>query len=83
MSINDIKPPNMGITGTVGTIETTGVANTAISQVDMNLRVISAFQVASYLFIVIGLIVGISYMIKSKKKAIHKIISMKFPTHIH
>lgn len=61
MSVNDIKPLN---TVTAGTI----------SQENMNLRILSFIHTASYLLIIIALIVSIIYMIKSRKKIINKII---------
>lgn len=62
MSINDIKLPDMETAGAV------------ISQGEMNLRLISIIHVTSYLLIIIGLIVGIIYMIKSRKRTINKVI---------
>lgn len=62
MSINDIKPP------------TTVATETAISQGDMSLKIISYLHVLSYLLIIIGLIVGIIYIVKSRKKTVQKII---------
>ncbi len=62
MSINDIKALK------------TSTAETIISQGDMSLRIISFIHTASYLLMIIGLIVSIIYMIKSRKKIINKII---------
>lgn len=68
MPINDIKPP---ITGTTGS---TQAAQNVINQGDMSLRILGYLHVLSYLLIIIGFIVGIIYIIKSRKKTIHKII---------
>lgn len=62
MSIDDVKMTN---TESIGA---------TINQADMNIRIISALHVASYILIIIGLIVGIIYMIKSRKRTTHKII---------
>lgn len=45
-----------------------------ISQGEIILRIISIMHIASYLLIIIGLIVSIVYMIKSKKRTINKFL---------
>lgn len=47
---------------------------TIISQNQMIVKIISMVQIVSYLLIIVGIIVGIIYMVISKKKTINKII---------
>lgn len=77
MSIDDIKPPSSYIQSPTTTIQNTQTvedASTMISQANMGIRVISLMQGVCSLLIIIGLIVGVIYMIKSKKNAWKKIL---------
>jgi len=75
MSVYDIRPEDIGVsTQTIQSTQSVGEASTMINQVDMGIRVIGLIQVICSLLIIVGLIVGVIYMIKSKKTAWKKIL---------
>ncbi len=70
MSLDSIKPP----TSTIQSTQAIGQAGTVVSQADMGIRIIGLMQGICSLLIIIGLIVGIIYIIKSKKTLWKKIL---------
>ena len=63
MSVDSIQPPSSVIQGSQSVTDTSSV----VSQSMMGIRVVGLLQGFCSLLIIIGLIVGIIYMIKSKK----------------
>lgn len=69
-SINDIKTQ----TDVIQSTESANDVSAVVSQSDMGIRIIGLMQGICSLLIIVGLIVGIIYMIKSKKTKGRKIL---------
>ena len=70
MSVDSIKAP----TSVIQSTQTIGQAGTTISQADLGIRFIGLMQGICSLLIIIGIIAGIIYIIKSRKILWKKIL---------